>query len=477
VLNVPLLIVGDATDGPVEEIVPIQTLDQATRLYGGYTYERTVVTSGTTGYTLSVLPWAGQVVPMREDSDGFLIPTSLFEFAVNGTQLSWTQSGQLASGRITFQVLAEPGENSVLKGVYAARKTGVLMHALRIGGEDASATQSGFRFQSIYAGSRYNGTTIFVSGGQVTVTPSAGAGRITSYQPVTDEALADLLRDDLARGFLRIFLTGPLSRTALTLPSGTYTLAGGTDGSFTDSDFAEFVEVHELDGVDVLLPVGLSTVEVADAVDLLADSSLYPTLVVAQVPATGAALASYPNTRRNLCAVGFQLHYDVGDPKERVDDGAPMVAAIAANDLFGLTLAKLPEAPPEPRYTPTQLTQFAASGITLAYNSISKGWALWHVVTGDAAWPVSTFRALQEIARPIYNTLNPVIGETLLDLDSLRDLLATAFAQVEGSRVLDWNLELRGQVLYLDIEFTPWGEIRVIKAQMVLGTPHSASPI
>jgi hypothetical protein len=102
---------------------------------------------------------------------------------------------------------------------------------------------------------------------------------------------------------------------------------------------------------------------------------------------------------------------------------------------------------------------------------------LWHADTGEDGWPVSQFRCLQEIARVIFVTLDPVIGNALLDKDELDELLAGGFSRVTGSRIVDWELNLQGDTLYCDVSFTPFGEIRIVKAQITLGTARDINPV
>jgi hypothetical protein len=474
-LNVNTLYVGDAQDGPIEEIVAVRSLDQIFRLFGGYHYERVVVTSGDTSYTLSVTPWANEVQPLQFDADGFLIPKRLFEFTVSGSVLSWTKLGESAT--VLFRATLEPKDHSLLKGALAAKRTNTAVHVLRLGGTHATAASGSFTFQSRYPGARYNGTVIQIAPGAVTVTPAAGTGRARSYAPATDRALEDALRQDVGFGDSGILLTGPLSRTGFTLPTITLTMTGGTNGALSVSGITQFLLEHDLSGVDVLCPIGLTTQALSGAgIPQLLATFDYPTLMVAQAPPSGAALSGAVNTLRNLCSVAFQTTYDAGSVKERLDDAAPLVAAIAGGTRYGITLAPLPEGPPVPRYDPSALHALASGGHTVAYRSISKDWALWLAQTGDPTWTLSTFRALQELARPVFDLLEPLLGNILIDEEAVDAQLGDAFRQVSSAQNIDWTLNLEGDVLYLDLSFTPYGEIRTVKAQIALGTPSSARP-
>lgn len=475
-IRVNCLFVGDATDGPVEELIPITSLDSAWRLFGGYKYEYTNITSGQSSYTLSAIPWAGEVTPLQIDSDGSLIPQRLFEFSVSGQVLTWTPIG--TASQVVFRYPSVPGSTSVLKGILAASKVPVDVWVVRLGGTPATAQAGNFTFYSRYAGTRYNGITISItSGGLVSVTPSGGVGRNKNYRVGTDRGLQILLKDETQKGYQGFYVRGAFSNSSLTIPTGTYVLSGGTDGSLTSSQVNDFLTNWDFAGIDVVCPVGLITTDLSGAgvIDTISQND-YPTLLVAQAPPLGIALSGVIIASRNLASVAFQINYDFGLPKGRLDDGAPLVAAIIGNNIFGITLAQLPESPAVPKYDQVGLHVLAGSGHITAFRSISKDWALWYAVTGDPEWPVSQFRALQEIARIAFEALEPTIGNTLVSTADLNDLLSQGFNTTVGSRVVDWSLQLQGDTLYLDMTFIPYGEIRVVRAQIAVGNPIAVSP-
>src|SRR4051794_23244907 len=118
---IDLLLIGDALDGPEGEIREITSFDQALGLYGGYRYTTTSLASGATGTTLSFAPWGDEVLPLEADSDGALIPRTLFEFRVDGAQLTWTRNGDwdryqdsdpTLSPTVVFKSRALPGATS-----------------------------------------------------------------------------------------------------------------------------------------------------------------------------------------------------------------------------------------------------------------------------------------------------------------------------------------------------------------------------
>lgn len=470
--TIDLLLVGDAGDGPLEEILEVESRDEIWRLFGGYSYEQTTLLSGATSYSLARTPWADQVQPLSADSDGTLIPLSLFEFSPSGALLSFSAPG--AATPAIFQYVPLPGGRSLLKGLLAADAIGVHTHVLRLGSGAQAASSlpsGGFQFWAQYPGDRYNGTTIVVDAtGGVTVTPAAGTGRIWRYRPTSDNDLRNSLSQDRARGRESVYLTGTGSAASLTVPAGTYRLSGGVNGSFTASGFMQFLQDYDLSGVDVVCPVGLLTTELSGAgVWSWMNDQDYPTLLVAQAPASGDALSGMVNTCRYLASVGFRTTYDSGLRRARQDDAAPLVAAIIAAHRFGVTLAALPHSPTLPAFGPAALSAVASGGHIAAYRSISKGPALWHAVTGDQRWSVATVRAFQEIARALYTVLEPILGQHHVDLQGLTELLSEALTGVTGSRKIQFKLELAGDRLYCDLSFQPYGEVRTVQAQLSLG--------
>jgi hypothetical protein len=402
---IDLLLVGDAADGPVEEIVAVRDLAHAERLYGTFYHEAYPLPETATGHTLGVTPWGDAVDILIADSDGALIDRPLFEFAVDGTALTWTKNGDwdrfedvdpTADPTIYFRARHVPGATSLLKGLHAlaelSQPGGPRVHCVRLGGTAATGTRGSFLFRARYAGARYNGTTVEVtSGGDVIVTPAPGTGRVRTYTPASDKELFTLLQADRDRGYQPLFLSGPLSGDRLTLPVGTTTLSGGADGSLTPELLLQFLEDYDLTGVDILCPVGL-TVEAlksAGVTEYLAGDS-YPVLLVAQSVHTGSSLAAHPNTDRNVCSVGFPATYGAGTRWERTDDDAPLVAGIAASARSGLTHHAFPAllagSPANP--TSAVLRDAVAAGHVLGYRSTARSASLWSMVTGDAEWSV-----------------------------------------------------------------------------------------
>lgn len=484
--SVDLLLIGDAYDGPSEELIEVTSLEQAFNIFGAYHYEEVAVTSGATGHTLSIAPWGNNIAAFRKDSDGEFVDKSLFEFSVSGSTLTWNSAGDASpdadpdafspvfSGAVTFRVLREPSNTSLITGIMAAMDTGASIYALRIGGTVAySGTSGNVTFKALYPGSRYNNTLVRVSGGIVQMVPSAGTGRVRTYAPSSDVHLRELITRDIDRGYIKFYMDGYGSNTSLTVPSGTYTLSSGADGSLTAEALQAHLDNYDLDGVDVLCPVGLSTLQLSGvSIYDYTSEPYYPTLVVAQAPTSGAVLSGTINGHKNFCSVGFKVRYRLGSEIEYTGDAAPMVAGIVAANKFNITLAKLPEGIAEPAYDQTGLEAVTAKGHTLAYNSIAKGWALWHAVTGDPEWPVSTYRAYQDVVKILYLHLEPLLGETLLTPTILENEINFAFSQVTTGKVISWSLIRLADTLYAEVTFRPHGEIRTIKARIALGSPE-----
>ena len=332
-------------------------------------------------------------------------------------------------------------------------------------------TDSGgnFSFQAFFPGTRYNGTTITVSGGDtIVVVPAPGTGRRDSQAISSDKDLRDWLRDEVARGHQSFSMIGPISLISVTIPNGTYVLSGGTNGALTSELFKTHIIDTELTGVDIICPIGLTTTDVTGNVVDEIDCDPYPSLLVVQSPTLGIGATGILNDRKNIVSVAFDLIYDQGDTFQRTDDASPYVAGLISTRRFDITLAQLLNVVPNTTYDQVGLHAVTDAGHVVAYRSISKGWALWYGVTGDSNWPISTFRAYQELVGEIYAVLEPIIGRVLTDLSELRSNLDERFQGLTASTVQKFTLDLQRDTLFCTVWFIPYGEVRIIKARIAL---------
>ncbi len=476
-IHVPVLLVGDATDGPVEEIVEIDSLEAGLKVFGGYKWTSSAVTSGATGATLSEAAFGNDVTVWTYASDGAVVPRVLHEFSASGTALTWTSQGDSATpdynATALFKARAVPGDTSLLKGLYSALAAGGPVWCLRLGGVHASVTSGNWSFRAKYAGSRYNGTEISVSGGVVTVTPAPGTGRIRSFTPTTDTDFLNKLALDLSRGYISFRAYGPDSTQAFTLPDGTYTLASGTDGALTESSLQTFLSGVDLTGVDFLVPVGLSRVTALSGtvLETLQENS-YPTVLVLKAGAgtLTATITGDANTQAQVLSVANDAVYDEGTQFERTDDATPLVAAVIGKQRYNATLLPLPITRLSPMWTEDEIHAITSAGHTVGYLSILKGMATWTAVTGDEEWPVSTWRAYQEIARILFSNLEPLLGRTILEARGVDAVLRSALAKTRGSIIENFSLETRGSTISASLDFRPHGEVRTVTASLALAT-------
>ena len=468
--DIPLLLIGTATDGPTEELVDVTSESQFLKLFGGYQYTAATLASGTTGTTLGGAAWGNEVRPLRLDTDGAYIDKVLFELTCTGTAVTFSAPGPSMSGVVHFRYQDVPGNSSLIHAYYQARSAGVPITVMRAGGVPATGTVSGFTFQSRYAGTRYNGTIVSVTSTTVTITPATGTGRICTYTPVSDIDLRNRLLIDQDRGRHGIILLGPLSQSAFTVPTGTYTLSGGTNGTFSAGDFLDLLEGYTFEGVNVVCPLGITLADLTGTTVLSnVEAAAYPILIAVQASTSGSALSGTANTSKHICSVGFQTTYRTGTVFETSGHAVPMVAAMLAHDTHNLSNAQLPEGPPTPSYGQALLRLCTTSGHTLHYRSVAKGPSIYRAVTGDSDWPVSRMRALQQLVRAVLEPLENVLGRSGITRSYLERQVDAALSSVTAGTVLDWDLDIRGDTIYAAIRFIPYGEVLVITAAVRLG--------
>lgn len=477
--DIGLLIIGAADDGPKDVPVLLTNLAHAERLFGGYNSEYLTLTTGATGLTLSNSALSNIVHVLEEDSSNDWIPSRLFESQVSGTAFTWTKNGDWDRFEdvdptinprrlLRYQVL--PPSGHILRGIYSSIPTNAEVYGLRLGGEIATVTASGWTFSARYAGSRYNGTTVTVSGGVVTVNSSAGTGNKRIYTPTSDYHLKQLIRESFIRSKISIEVSGPDTTSGLTIPNGTWTLSGGTSGSVTSELLNEWLDSNGTAGIEIVSVVDFTTQDLLDSgIPELVNVLEYPTLFVGSSTVSGTAASGVTHSSRVILSVPFRGSYYTSEGAVVDCSSAQTVAALISLDYNGGTLAGLPEnLHYTPVFTKDQLVALSDNGHIAWYHSIGKGPALWYTVNGDSSWPVSVSRSVQEISRRVYHTISNYIGKNIVNVDSLNFIVASLLTNLTGSTLVDWKLGISGSRLLLTISIRPNYEIRVFSFSVTL---------
>lgn len=235
-----LLIVGLATDGPSNICFTPRNMRELITLFGGEYRERFYLSP--TASTLS-LQYNAFKLPINEvDSK----KQYLFAPALDQTYSNILYFGTLGgSSTHTVDIVYAPylGQKDLIT---AAKRffdiTGQIPSVLRLGGAAATLSVSGWVFESKYAGYRYNNLGLYSNGTNfVQVFGLEPNYQTNSYTYSSVEKLTGDIERNYHLGISPIVCTS--AGTGM-IPSGTYWFSGGSDGTFSDSDFTNMLDIE-----------------------------------------------------------------------------------------------------------------------------------------------------------------------------------------------------------------------------------------
>lgn len=339
------LIIGLATDGP--SYVPYKPRDERelNSLFGGNFIERQTISQSATAITLLFEPWA---VPINEvDSKrSYLYHPTLNP--LNRAQLFFGNIGP--SGNHTTDLTYTPylgKQDLILAAKRYYQLTGSMPWVVRIGGTTASYSGQGWVFEAKYPGTKFNSVTILSSGTSIVVSGLVPNFPLKSY---TYSSSANLIRDinlDFDFGISPIICTQ--AGTAM-LTSGTYTLVGGTNGSFSDADISSFLNNYTMPigASHVLLLSTATSGMISHLTTHLTDKTNQPRMFFTNAPAYSGTVTTWTSAmvttlpyRSNMLSI-FLGDIETSFQGENISRYAAEAAAIAFSAKEGYNLTNLP---------------------------------------------------------------------------------------------------------------------------------------
>lgn len=230
-MSANFLIVGLSTDGPTNVAFKPRDIRELKAVFGGHFRERFYVSPTATSLSLQFAPLTR---PLNE-VDGN--KQYLFAPYQNTSYKNVVYFGAIGgSANHMVDMIYQPylGKSDLITAAQRYyEETGIMPHVVRVGGTVASASVSGWAFESKYAGGKYNYLGIYVTASAFTVFGMEPNFPRKTYSLTTVQELYNSIGRDYDLGTLPMVCT--TAGTAF-MGSGLYWFSGGSNGSFTDTD-------------------------------------------------------------------------------------------------------------------------------------------------------------------------------------------------------------------------------------------------
>lgn len=230
-MPIDFLIVGLATDGPSNTAYRPRDLRDLKSMFGGTFKERFYLTASSSSLTMQFFPY---LTPLNKVNG---TKQYLFSPYLDNTSKNIMYFGTIGgSGTqiVDLDYMPYLGKSDLL--IAAERyfvETGEMPWILRLGGETASLSVSGWSFEAKYAGGKYNYLGLNITASAMTVFGMEPSYLNQLYNFTTVEDLALDIKRRYELGTSPIVCTVPATAFP---PTGVFWFSGGSDGSFSDSD-------------------------------------------------------------------------------------------------------------------------------------------------------------------------------------------------------------------------------------------------
>jgi hypothetical protein len=228
-----ILIVGTATDGPVNEVQKISSLGQLLNTFGGDYTEIVTLSPTATSHVLDFTP-QGKV----SNSNTFNKKDILYFPSLEGNTYYF---GSVGGTGLNVHLTYTPylGDSDLINAARYSLENGAgSVNVMRIGGAASSLSASGWVFQATMRGSKYDNITITTTASSLTV-----GGLLPSFPVKTYtgdfETIVTQINTDAHAGFSPVFV----SDWTTTIPIlNAENLAGGDNGVVDYASLYEFLD-------------------------------------------------------------------------------------------------------------------------------------------------------------------------------------------------------------------------------------------
>ena len=236
------LLVGLASDGPSNVPYRPKDLRDLKMWFGGDYRERFYLSASATAVTLQYPPTK---LPLNEvDGRKQYLFSPVFD-TTNRNVINFGNIGGSGIHVVDFIYQPYTGKADLVAAAQRYnQQVGSMPYVVRIGGDVATLSVSGWYFESKYAGQKYNYLGLSSNGSSMTV-----FGMEPNYPTKAFNFNSDV--EEVKKLINYNFDLGALPITCITagvsaLPAGTYWFSGGTDGSFSDAEISNLLQNYTL---------------------------------------------------------------------------------------------------------------------------------------------------------------------------------------------------------------------------------------
>jgi hypothetical protein len=335
-----ILFVGLATDGPSNIAFQPQSERAFRTLFGASWTERRYLEPTASSVGLSFEPYT---LPFNSVNG---IKNQLYHPAVSGFYVYFGAVGGSGSQMVDFQYTPYLGERDL---IFAGRKyveqTGIMPYVARLGGVKATLEIGDWKFIAKYAGTKYNLLTVAYDSTGLTIT-GLEPNYPTLYYDDDIEDIPKLIQRDYDLGLSPL----TLQKAGLTLSTFSAALTGGTNGSFTLNDLADFFRTDsvpmDVSHIVLLNPLSSGMIEVVSK--YISSRNYQPRLIFIQAPIYTAPTSAWVDDmynnfpfRHNMIASVVGRVFSRLDGRE-VERYAVEAAAIGFGAVEGYNLTNVP---------------------------------------------------------------------------------------------------------------------------------------
>ena len=481
--SIPLLLIGSAFDGPLEEPTLITDYSEAHELFGAYRYEAFTLTPSSTGITLMVTPWNNSIDVLYATNTGTHEPYYLHNLTLTGTTIAFNKVGEHKN--IIVRFLREAGPTNLTRGLAEAQTADPeTIYLMRVGGTKASTTlgtgSSYVSVESRYGGTTYNSVTFTATGGFLKVTQNGlYPTRWYSDWPLTAAELTKEINTDYAKGY------GMLKATAV-VGSGTIEgissihLTGGLNGTFESSAVTSLLTRIDLSRIRIVSLLGLDYEDISGSVNtaLFEDMSI-PTMFVQNMKSkeSSASSAAYatsllPKTPKLyfLSLVAASGWFTPYNGISYWNGAAAPYATLLAKEPITTSWKKIDVPDFTPVYSATSIDELVNAGFIFLNRTISKGVTVYRGTTSNSKWNSTCFIAYQTVCSRLYDALSNYIGVTNYSKTEVNSNVTNALQNIPSAKDVNYVIEFLPTSISILVKLQVIGEIQTMSFKIGVST-------